>query len=332
VFRKESLAPCRATGKEISIAKRKLVSLVRWEISLPGLLDKVRDFLCEHKIGHAAMVSRLRRRTAWAAPPALPCSARNRPRPLLIPPESSLRGEERDAIRRSPRNCNGKCRPAFWRVCGSTAGVGAGTKSAGENLERRARTSVISGGQVCTWEAGAAGRDWPHCCDQAETVLQPLVRGTGSRTGRHRPRRALATHVEVIRPLLDVTGVRCWQFLEQVNQTSRQDSSIWIEVQRQPHSPNYCPCWSRVNPAVAEIFCRLARQAHGLRQEEKARAARSWTKANCPAPARCDFRRGAFARRFGRQLAEICGWSGGARTAPARDGLSRLDPCDLWLR
>ena len=62
--------------------------------------------------------------------------------------------------------------------------------------------------------------------DQAETVLHRLLRGTGLKGLRGiAARRQLAPGVELVRPLLNVTRADVMEYLQELGQSYRTDSS-----------------------------------------------------------------------------------------------------------
>ncbi|MBI1913756.1 MAG: tRNA lysidine(34) synthetase TilS [Planctomycetes bacterium] len=111
--------------------------------------------------------------------------------------------------------------------------------------------------------------------DQAETVLHRLLRGAGLQGLRGiAPRRPLAEGVEVVRPLLDVTRAEVLAFLEAERQPARQDrSNDDLRFTRNRIRHELLPYLAEhYNPAVCEVFARLARQAEEAHQELDAAA------------------------------------------------------------
>jgi tRNA(Ile)-lysidine synthase len=100
--------------------------------------------------------------------------------------------------------------------------------------------------------------------DQAETVLHRLLRGTGLRgLAGIRPRRSLATGIELLRPLLAVPRQALRDYLQARGQDWREDASnqdrrLTRNRLRQELLPLLV---AQYNPALVPILCRLAAQA-----------------------------------------------------------------------
>lgn len=138
-------------------------------------------------------------------------------------------------------------------------------QEAGANLESTARNVRYN------WlaeEARRCGAPWVatgHTADdQAETVLHNLIRGTGWRGLRGiAPRRPLASGVEVVRPLLEVTRQEVVAYLETRQLVARQDSSNQdVSLTRNRIRHELLPLLrGHFNSDIVSILGRLAEQA-----------------------------------------------------------------------
>jgi tRNA(Ile)-lysidine synthase len=136
----------------------------------------------------------------------------------------------------------------------------------GDNLESVARRLRYSWLTSVARESGAAWVATGHTADdQAETVLQRLLRGTGLRGLSGIPRmRELAPGIAVVRPLLDIRHDDVLAFLRQLDQPFCQDSTNMDgQFTRNRLRHDLLPVLAtQFNPAVIEILCRLAVQAN----------------------------------------------------------------------
>jgi tRNA(Ile)-lysidine synthase len=100
--------------------------------------------------------------------------------------------------------------------------------------------------------------------DQAETVLQRLLRGSGLRGLRGIAReRELRGGIRLVRPLLDVTRDEVLEYLASVNQDYCQDrTNSDPRLLRTRVRHRLLPQLAReYNPAIVSVLCRLAEQA-----------------------------------------------------------------------
>lgn len=153
----------------------------------------------------------------------------------------------------------------------------AQANEAGENLEATARRLRYE------WLASVAARwrfGWVatgHTAnDQAETVLHRLLRGSGLKGLRGiAARRPLASGVEVVRPLLQVTREEVLAYLAAEGQSYREDrSNADLRLTRNRIRHELLPHLAeRYNPAVVRVLTRLAEQAEEVYAgaEEEAR-------------------------------------------------------------
>ena len=96
--------------------------------------------------------------------------------------------------------------------------------------------------------------------DQAETVLQRIVRGTGPRGLSGIPRRrSLAESVELLRPLLSTTRAEARDYLTALGQPWREDlTNADTARTRALIRHELLPSLAALNPRVAEALARLA--------------------------------------------------------------------------
>lgn len=154
--------------------------------------------------------------------------------------------------------------------------VGTLARREGANLEAMARRERYHWlGQIAR-ECGARRVATGHTADdQAETVLQRLLRGTGLQGLRGiAARRELARGVELIRPLLSTTRAEVLDFLVTLGQPYREDASngdLRLTRNRIRHEllPHLA---ARYNPAVSRALTRLAAQAEESYHDELAAA------------------------------------------------------------
>ena len=105
--------------------------------------------------------------------------------------------------------------------------VAGATRQAGGNLEDAARRLRYEWFTQVAQDEGAAWVAAGHSADdQAETVLFRLLRGSGLQGLAGMPeRRALASRVELVRPLLGVRRAAIVAYLQEQGQAFREDAS-----------------------------------------------------------------------------------------------------------
>ncbi|MEJ5277520.1 MAG: tRNA lysidine(34) synthetase TilS, partial [Thermogemmata sp.] len=172
-----------------------------------------------------------------------------------------LRGAEADADEEFVR---GLCQRLGVRYEGRRVEVSAW----GRNVEaagRRARYAFFAEVAQRTgaqWVAVAHTAD-----DQAETILHRLIRGTGlSGLRGMAAERALALpgggNVPLVRPLLTVRRQQVREYLRQLGQDYREDSSNRnLAYTRNRIRHEVMPLLESFNPRVVEALCRLGEQA-----------------------------------------------------------------------
>jgi tRNA(Ile)-lysidine synthase len=137
--------------------------------------------------------------------------------------------------------------------------------AAGDNLESAARNLRYDWLLQVARATGAAWIATGHTADdQAETVLHRLLRGTGLHgLGAIPRRRELAPGISLERPLLGVRRHQVLAFLNQLGQSSCQDSTNSDRrFMRSRLRHDLLPLLSNdFNPAVVDVLCRLAEQA-----------------------------------------------------------------------
>jgi tRNA(Ile)-lysidine synthase len=160
----------------------------------------------------------------------------------------------------------------------------------GANLEETARQlrydwlTQIAGEEGAVWVATGHSAD-----DQAETVLFRLLRGSGLQGLAGMPeRRALASGVDLIRPLLGVGRDIILAELEEHRQAYRQDASNQDrQFTRNRLRHELLPALAReYNPAITDILCRLAEQARQVQEEILQWAARLLEQTELPRASR----------------------------------------------
>jgi tRNA(Ile)-lysidine synthase len=146
----------------------------------------------------------------------------------------------------------------------------------GENLEAMARRErydwLANVAAEFNLERVATGHTTD---DQAETVLQRLLRGTGLQGLRGiAERREIRPGIEVIRPLLSSTRAEVLAYLQEIGQPFREDlSNADLRFTRNRIRHELLPHLAKeYNPAVAALLARLAEQAGDVfaHVEEKA--------------------------------------------------------------
>ncbi len=108
--------------------------------------------------------------------------------------------------------------------------------------------------------------------DQAETLLHRLIRGTGIRGLRGIPaERNLVQGLKVIRPLLGITRNEILEYLKDIGQTFREDSSNRdFRFTRNRIRGELLPLLKEnYNPEIVSTLCRLAFQADDIVQEQE---------------------------------------------------------------
>jgi tRNA(Ile)-lysidine synthase len=223
--------------------------------------------------GGADSVALLRALATWASP-------------LVVAHfNHRLRGAESDADERFVRELVGtlglRC-----EVAG--ADIADEVRTAGENLEdvaRRRRYDFLARvARSCgaEWVATGHTRD-----DQAETVLQRLLRGAGIQGLRGiASERELAPGVRLVRPLLNVSRAEVIAYLEELKQPWREDLSNRDPVfTRNRIRHELLPLLRTFNPSANEVLARLAEQAGEVHEEQEAAARALLAEAELP-PAR----------------------------------------------
>jgi tRNA(Ile)-lysidine synthase len=210
-------------------------------------------------------------------------------RPLIVAHfNHGLRGPESDADARFVEQLTDRLRKpgaAEPRFVGTREDVAAAARRDRDNLESTARRlryawlAEVAKEEGCPWVATGHTAD-----DQAETVLQRLIRGTGP-TGLRgiRARRALTPEVEVIRPLLGVRRAELRAYLAEIGQPFREDASNDDPgFSRNRIRQELLPLLETYNPAVTEALNRLAAQAADLAAERDEQAWRLLQAAEMP--------------------------------------------------
>lgn len=245
-----------------------------------------------------------------------------------------LRGEESDAdeafVRKLADQFRGVTVVAFSIDTKSLAA------DAGDNLESCARNlryetlAEIADIEEAAWVATGHTAD-----DQAETVLHRLLRGTGLQGLCGIPeRRELAPGSEVLRPLLTARRSEVLQYLEEIGQPYRVDSSNRdMRFTRNRIRHELLPQLARdYNPAIVDILCRLATQATDQHGKARAAAAELLQEVELPAAgATLVFRKEPFCRVGRSQTREAFrfvwqreGWPQGDMTFEAWERLAAL--------
>jgi tRNA(Ile)-lysidine synthase len=210
-------------------------------------------------------------------------------RPLILAHlNHRLRGAESDADEAFVRELHEQLaavEPAAFQLQIQSADVLA-QKLPGEGVEGTARVLRYRWLVEAARAGGARRVATGHTADdQAETVLHRLLRGTGVKGLAGIPAlRPLAHGIEVIRPLLEVGRAEVLDYLAQLGQTYRQDSSnIDRRFTRNRIRHELLPLLARdYNPAVVDVLYRLARQARALQEGEELRARQLLEQAELP--------------------------------------------------
>lgn len=258
---------------------------------MSGLLEKVRAFLREHDLRDGPMIVAV---SGGADSVALVRSLAALKdefhlRPLVLAHlNHQLRGRESDGdqtfVEELYHNLSATDPNAFaWRL--HTVNV-MQEKPAGEGFESAARairyqwlTSLAEQFQA-HWVATGHNAN-----DQAETVLHRLLRGTGVKgLAGIPPVRKLGSMGEVVRPLLLVTRREVEEYLQELNQPFRHDTSNTdLQFTRNRIRHELLPLLQRdYNPAIVDTLCHLAQQAADLQQEEETRASELLQRAELP--------------------------------------------------
>jgi tRNA(Ile)-lysidine synthase len=143
----------------------------------------------------------------------------------------------------------------------SSDGVEAAARKARyEFLERTARRFQAR------WIATAHTAD-----DQTETLVHRLIRGSGTQGLIGIPFvRELADDLRIIRPMLDRTRAEVLQYLEQIGQTFRHDSSNnSFDYTRNRIRHRLIPLLKEENPSIHRTFQKLATQIRELNEIEQ---------------------------------------------------------------
>ena len=156
----------------------------------------------------------------------------------------------------------------------------------GENLESCARRlryqwfAELAKTRNATWIATGHTAD-----DQAETVLHRLLRGAGLQGLAGIPEvRSLTAGIEVIRPLLQCRRSDVRLYLEEIREGYCTDSSNQdMRFTRNRIRHELLPMLMReYNPDIVDILCRLAHQAAGEHEQQRAAAAELLETAELP--------------------------------------------------
>src|SRR5438132_8777665 len=175
-----------------------------------------------------------------------------------------LRGPESDADEAFVRALPESLQPGMELRC-ERIDVAAQARTEGANVEAVARRVRYDWLARVAKECQARWVATGHTADdQAETVLHRLLRGTGLKGLRGiATRRSLAERVELIRPLLGVTRAAVMEYLREMGQAYRTDSSNADRgYTRNRIRHELLPLLAQqYNPAIAAVLCRLAEQA-----------------------------------------------------------------------
>ncbi|HEY3788774.1 MAG TPA: tRNA lysidine(34) synthetase TilS [Urbifossiella sp.] len=165
-----------------------------------------------------------------------------------------LRGDESDIDEQFVRNLTASLGLAFRSVR-----INVLKEAAGANLEATARRIRYEWLRTVAEEGGAAWIATGHTADdQAETVLHRLIRGTGLQGLRGIAER----NPPVIRPLLTVTRAEILDYLANLGQPFRTDSSnADPRFTRNRIRAELLPLMKSFNPEAVAVLGRLAEQA-----------------------------------------------------------------------
>jgi tRNA(Ile)-lysidine synthase len=160
------------------------------------------------------------------------------------------------------------------RNLGVPCAVGGGTAATltggGDGLEAAARNARYAFLQATAEQIGARYVVTAHTADdQAETVLQRVLRGTGLSGLAGIPRaRALGPAVTLLRPLLEIRRSQVVDYLRTIEQPWREDSTnAELHFQRNRIRNELVPLLERdYNRAAVEALLRLAKLAADAQQ------------------------------------------------------------------
>jgi tRNA(Ile)-lysidine synthase len=143
-----------------------------------------------------------------------------------------------------------------------------------ENTARKARYSWLSDvafQEKCEFVATGHTAD-----DQAETVLHRLLRGTGIAGLRGiARRRPLSGGVTLVRPLLSVTRAEVLEYLAELGQAYRTDSSNRDPAFTRCRIRNeLLPLLETYNPNISTVLCRLSEHASAIHKRMTEQAER----------------------------------------------------------
>lgn len=200
-----------------------------------------------------------------------------------------LRGPESDAdeafVAELARNLGERERLEV-RFVSQREDVAALARVGRQNLEQMARRTrydwlvEVAKASSAAWIATGHTAD-----DQAETVLHHILRGTGLAGLRGiAPRRKLPGGIDLLRPLLHVTRNELLDFLHDIDQPYREDSSnLDRRFTRNRIRHELLPeLEATFNPALKRVLCRLGDQAQSLHRDVLARARRLLRLAELP--------------------------------------------------
>lgn len=155
-----------------------------------------------------------------------------------------------------------------------SADVGRAAEERGENLEATARRVRYEFLLRVAKETGSAWIATAHTQDdQAETVLHRVIRGAGLRGLRGIAAVREFSGVQLIRPMLDVSRRDVLEYLADIGQAWREDSSnIDPAFTRNRIRHELLPLLRTFNPGVASALSRLSEQANEAFIESDARS------------------------------------------------------------
>jgi tRNA(Ile)-lysidine synthase len=212
------------------------------------------------------------------------------PIPLVIAHlNHQLRGRESDSDEEFVAELHARLTAAgrpHLSLCRTRLDIAAQARSERANLEAMARRERYR------WLAEVArshGMRWiatGHTAnDQAETVLHRLLRGTGLRGLRGiASQRELEPGLTVVRPLLMATRAEIIEYLRELDQPYRDDSTNSdLGYTRNRIRHRLLPQLARrYNPAIVEVLARLARQAEEAYRIEESAALALLSEAELP--------------------------------------------------
>ncbi len=182
-----------------------------------------------------------------------------------------LRGGESDADEAFVRELaealrKGRRDPLDWR-CKRMEIAAHATKERGnlEAIARRLRYAWLD--EVARAEGIQFVATGHTANDQSETVLHRIMRGTGTKGLRGiAARRRLSPSVELIRPILGERRMSVTEYLQELDQPFRMDSSnLNVGFTRNRIRHELIPLLERqFNPAIVDVLCRLANEAQAI--------------------------------------------------------------------